>query len=37
MTQEQLATFIRIIESKNSWGKVEIKTLMLEVIAGIRQ
>lgn len=37
MTQEQLATFIRIIESKNSWGKNEVKTLLLEVMAGIRQ
>lgn len=37
MTQEQLATFLRIIETKNSWGKNEIKSLMLEVMAGIRQ
>jgi hypothetical protein len=36
MTQEQLATFYAILETKNSWGKNEVKTLLLEVIAGIR-
>lgn len=36
MTQEQLKTFYAILETKNSWGKNEVKTLLLEVIAGIR-
>lgn len=30
MNQEQL-------ETKNSWGKNEVKTLLLEVIAGIKK
>ena len=37
MTQEQLEIFYRILETKNSWGKNEIKTLLLEVVAGIRK
>jgi len=37
MTEEQLKTFYRLLETKNSWGKNEVKTLLLEVIAGIRQ
>ncbi len=36
MTQDQLKTFYAILETKNSWGKNEVKTLLLEVIAGIR-
>ena len=36
MTQEQLALFYKILETKNSWGKNEIKQMLLEVIAGIR-
>lgn len=36
MTPEQLKTFYAILETKNSWGKNEVKTLLLEVIAGIR-
>ena len=36
MTQEQLNLFYRILETKNSWGKNEIKTVLLEVTAGIR-
>lgn len=36
MNQEQLKTFYAILETKNSWGKNEVKTLLLEVIAGIR-
>lgn len=35
MTQEQLATFLAEIEKKNSWGKNELKDLMLKVIAGV--
>lgn len=37
MNQEQLKTFYRLLETKNSWGKNEIKTLVLEVIAGIKK
>lgn len=36
MTQEQLKLFYRILETKNSWGKNEIKTLLLEIASGIR-
>lgn len=36
MTQEQLNLFYQILETKNSWGKNEIKTVLLEVKAGIR-
>jgi len=37
MTQEQLDIFYRILESKTTWGKNEIKLMLLEVIAGIRK
>jgi len=36
MTQEQLNKFYEILATKNSWGKNEIRTVLLEVIAGIR-
>lgn len=36
MTQEQLKLFYEILETKNSWGKNEIRTVLLEIIAGIR-
>ena len=36
MTQEQLNLFYKILETKNSWGKNEVKQLLLEIIAGIR-
>lgn len=36
MTQEQLQLFYKILETKNSWGKNEIKQLLLEVVSGIR-
>ena len=36
MTQEQLQLFYKILDTKNSWGKNEIKTLVLEIVAGIR-
>ena len=36
MTQEQLNLFYKILETKNSWGKNEIKTVLLEIAAGIR-
>ena len=36
MTQDQLQLFYTILETKNSWGKNEIKTVLLEVASGIR-
>ena len=36
MSQEQLQLFYKILDTKNSWGKNEIKTLVLEIVAGIR-
>lgn len=36
MSDEQLALFYAILETKNSWGKNEIRTVLLEVVAGIR-
>lgn len=36
MTKEQLALLYKILDTKNSWGKNEIKTLVLEIVAGIR-
>jgi len=36
MTPEQLKLFYQILETKNSWGKNEIKTVLLEIAAGIR-
>ena len=35
MTQEQLKLFYELLETKNSWGKNEIKKLLLEVTSGI--
>ena len=36
MTTEQLKLFYEILETKNSWGKNEIKTILLEISSGIR-
>ena len=36
MTTEQLKLFYTILETKNSWGKNEIKTVLLEIASGIR-
>ena len=36
MSQEQLKLFYKILDTKNSWGKNEIKQLVLEIVAGIR-
>lgn len=36
MNQEQLKLFYAILETKNSWGKNEIRQVLLEVVAGIR-
>lgn len=34
MTQEQLQILLRHLETKNSWGKNEIKMAILDIIAG---
>lgn len=36
MNQDQLKLFYAILETKNSWGKNEIRTVLLEIVAGIR-
>jgi len=36
MTNEQLKLFYAILETKNSWGKNEIRQVLLEVVSGIR-
>ena len=36
MTQEQLQLFYAILETKTSWGKNEIKKVLLEVVSGVR-
>lgn len=36
MTTEQLKLFYQILETKNSWGKNEIRQVLLEVVSGIR-
>lgn len=36
MTTEQMKLFYAILETKNSWGKNEIKKVLLEVVTGIR-
>lgn len=36
MTVQQLALLYQILETKNSWGKNEVKSLILEVATGIR-
>ena len=36
MTQQQLILFYEILGTKNSWGKNEIRQVLLEIIAGIR-
>lgn len=35
MTKEQLGILYNLLDSKNSWGKNEVKTLILEVAAGL--
>lgn len=35
MTQEQLAKFYEVLNSKNSWGKNEIRQVLLEIISGV--
>ena len=36
MTKEQLKLFYQILETKTSWGKNEIKAVLLEIASGIR-
>jgi len=35
MTKEQLQILYKALDKKNSWGKNEIKTLILEIVAGV--
>lgn len=35
MTQEQLALYMAEIEKKNSWGKNELKMLLLNILTGV--
>ena len=35
MTQDQLAKLLAAIEMKTSWGKLELKDLILKILAGI--
>jgi hypothetical protein len=35
MTQEQFAILLREVEKKNSWGKNELKDLILKIVAGV--
>ena len=34
MTKAQLALLYEILDTKNNWGKNEVKTLILEIAAG---
>lgn len=34
MTQEQFRILLKSIEKKNSWGKNELKDLILKIISG---
>ena len=36
MTTDQLKLFYAILETKNSWSKNGIRTVLLEVVSGIR-
>lgn len=36
MTTDELKLFYSILETKNSWGKNEIRQVLLEVVSGIR-
>lgn len=35
MTPDQLKLFYQILDTQNSWGKNEIKKVLLEVVSGI--
>lgn len=34
MTKQELQVYLREVEKKNSWGKNELKNLILKVISG---
>lgn len=34
MTQEQFRLLLKHIETKNSWGKNEVKNLILDILSG---
>ena len=34
MTEKQLEIYLREIENKNSWGKNELKFLILDILSG---
>jgi len=34
MSREDLAKLLQVLETKNSWGKNELKELILNIIAG---
>lgn len=36
MTENQLKRFYELYETHNSWGKNQVKQLLLEVIEGIK-
>lgn len=36
MTKEQLALLYKILDTKDSWGKDEMKILILEIVVGVR-
>jgi len=37
MTKEQLKLLYKELDKQNSWGKNQIKQLILEIIAGIKE
>ena len=37
MTKEQLQLLLKKIEKKNSWGKNELKMLILNILAGVEK
>ena len=37
ISKEQLEIFYRELDTQNSWGKNQLKQMLLEVIAGIRK
>jgi hypothetical protein len=37
MRPEQLQQFYQVLNTKNSWGKNEIRQVLLEIVAGVYQ
>jgi len=35
MTKEQLELFYKVLDTKNSWGKNEVRKVLLEIISGV--